>query len=213
MRRTVIWASAFAMAAGAAVLWGGAGVGSAAPGALETYKGCVRQLDAAQDNGLQAILDHGTPEQIVVRADEPILQDLLRTAFLWAHTIEVTYEVGTPNVAKRVKLDRFYTEPCNYPDSRAGGAPTAAKAQPSITRLDPPAYKKGSAVTLRVMGSGFSDGDWVVVGGGFLKTTCVSASELDGEVPATVTTGGALEVKVHTFDGNLSNSVSWPQGS
>lgn len=116
--KAIVLSAAAVMAIG--LVWWGTRRTEAGPGQALIYVGCVRQLDANAGSHLQAIVNKSREDQIVVTTEDSAFKELLNTAFLWGTTIEVSYTEGTPNVLTRVKLDKFYTDPCDLAPKRPG---------------------------------------------------------------------------------------------
>lgn len=85
------------------------------PDDVGEYTGCVRQLDANAGGFLQAIVHRDPHDQIAVHLEDPKLQALVETAFVWYRPIHLTYRGESPKTAIDVELDRAgTTQYCNF---------------------------------------------------------------------------------------------------
>lgn len=84
------------------------------------------------------------------------------------------------------------THPIVEPDEPEPDEPN----EPILTSLDPESSPKGTAVTLRALGEGFTDGDKIVFNTSEITTTFVSESELTAEPVTSSLNKGSYPVLV-----------------
>jgi hypothetical protein len=83
-------------------------------------------------------------------------------------------------------------------------------AAPTIASLDPASVQQAWEGVLKVDGSNFDSGSFVLIDGRVPRTTYKSASLLEADVKSNITgTPGNKVVKVHTGAGEVSNEKTW----
>ena len=89
----------------------------------ERFVGCVRQLDANAGGSFLQVILNASPQgsQLVVQVDDPSLQALVLTAFVWGKSVSVTYEGQSPSKALSLEFDRSRSTDCGLTPQQPPG--------------------------------------------------------------------------------------------